>query len=416
VVAVTSGPPDTSTARGLALRALIAIEGPGPAGRANTVVPDLLGGSDLSSRDRAFVTELVYGTVRMQRACDWLIEPHLRRPIDRPVRAALRLGAYQLAFLHTPPHAAVSATVAEVSGPARGLVNAVLRRVAHHVGAGFIWPSDAVRLSYPDWIVERLSEDIGYGVALAVLEEMNRPAAMTIREDGYVQDRASQWAGAAVGAAEGERVAELCAAPGGKATFMAYGPGGPESLAGRPVADRPAIVVACDVDVERSIVVRENADRLGLGNLATVVADGRRPPFRPAGFDRVLVDAPCSGLGVLRRRPDARWRIHAGDVERLAALQRRLVENGLAITKPGGLVVYSVCTLTEAETTGIDGWLASAHPGAEAVPFGELDLDPAWEPAGRGARLLPTAAGTDGMFLLAVRAGPAASVDSGDDA
>lgn len=382
------------TARALALQALLAADSTG-AGRANVVVPELLGGSDLSSRDRAFVTELVYGTVRMQRACDWLIQPHLRRPVDRPVRAALRLGAYQLAFLRTPPHAAVSATVAEVGGPAHGLVNAVLRRVAHHVGAGLTWPSDAVRLSYPDWIVARLSEDLGPDVALDVLEEMNHPARMTARDDGYVQDLASQWAGAAVGGAAGERIIDLCAAPGGKATYMASRRSG------------PALVIAGDVDPTRARVIRENSARLAIDNLATVAADGTRPPFRPGTFDRVLVDAPCSGLGVLRRRPDARWRIQPADIDRLAGLQRRLLSTALTMAKPGGLVVYSVCTLTATETVDMDRWLASTHPEAEAVA---VDLDPAWQPAGRGARLLPPAAGTDGMFLLAVRTGAPGSV------
>ncbi len=154
------------------------------------------------------------------------------------------------------------------------------------------------------------------------------------------------------------------------------------------------------MDAQRALVIAENVTRIGLDNVATVVADACRPPFRPATFDRVLVDAPCSGLGVLRRRPDARWRIQPDDVLRLAQLQRRLLDQALILVRPGGLVVYSVCTLTGAETTGIDEWLASAHPEVEAVAPAVGD---AWEPAGRGARLLPQAAGTDGMFLLALR-------------
>ncbi len=147
-------------------------------------------------------------------------------------------------------------------------------------------------------------------------------------------------------------------------------------------------------------VIAENVSRIGLDNVATVVFDGNRPPFPPSSFDRVLVDAPCSGLGVLRRRPDARWRIKGDDVARLAHLQRRLMEQALALVRPGGLVVYSVCTLTAAETTEIDHWLAGAHPEAEAV---EPVVGGDWDRAGRGARLLPQTAGTDGMFLLALR-------------
>ncbi len=383
--------PPVASARALALRATMELEHTG--GRANLIVPALLAGSGLEERDRAFVTELVYGTTRMRRACDWLVDRHLRRPVEPDVRAALRLGAYQLAFLGTPPHAAVSATVAEVSGPAKGLVNAVLRRVAEHVAAGPpAWPSDAVRLSYPDWVVAELDVALGPDDARAALEQMNAAAQATMRVDGYTQDRASQWAAEAVMAdlAPEERLADLCAAPGGKATWLARG---------RPGAV-PALVVAGDLDDQRAAVVAENVTRMGLDNVATLVFDGTRPPFPSSCFDRVLVDAPCSGLGVLRRRPDARWRIHAGDVPRLADLQRRLLDQALTLVRPGGLVVYSVCTLTLAETSGIDEWLAAAHPEAMAVAPA---VGGAWQPFGRGARLLPQTAGTDGMFVLALR-------------
>jgi 16S rRNA (cytosine967-C5)-methyltransferase len=382
--------PNADTARGLALRALRELEETG--GRANVIVPGLLAGTALAERDRAFVTELVYGTARMRRACDWLVDRHLRRPVEPQVRAALRLGAYQLAMLGTPAHAGVSATVAEVSGPARGLVNAVLRRVAEDVASGLDWPSDAVRLSYPDWVVAELTAALGSDVTMAALQQMNVPAFATLRADGYVQDQASQWAAQAVmaGLVPGERIADLCAAPGGKATWLAHG----------DQTAVPALVVAGDLDSQRAAVIAENVTRIGLDNVATVVLDGLRPPFPPSTFDRVLVDAPCSGLGVLRRRPDARWRIQPDDVARLAGLQRRLLDQALTLVRPGGLVVYSVCTLTEAETTEIDRWAQSVHPEAEAVAPAVGD---AWEGVGRGARLVPQAAGTDGMYLLALR-------------
>lgn len=387
------------SARALALQALDAIDRPGA--RANVVVPDLLGGSGLAERDRAFVTELVYGTLRMQRACDWLIDRHLRRPVEPHVRAALRIGAYQMAMLGTPPHAGVSATVAEVNGPARGLVNAVLRRVAEDTVAGLVWPSEEVRLSYPDWIVAALIASLGPDAAQRAMEEMNRAATVTVRADGYIQDRASQWVADAVlagplagGPAAGERVLDLCAAPGGKATWLASGAGGQSAT--------PSIVVAADMDPVRARVVAGNACQLDVGHVATIVADGARAPFPRSIFDRVLVDAPCSGLGVLRRRPDARWRVRPEDVARLAELQRRLLNEALLLVRPGGLVVYSVCTMTREETTGIDEWLAAAHPSASAVSADSL-VGPDWQPAGRGARLLPQAAGTDGMFMLAVR-------------
>ncbi|MBW3669104.1 MAG: hypothetical protein KY443_07825 [Actinobacteria bacterium] len=352
---------------------------------ANLVVPQLLDDSDLSARDRAFVTELVYGATRMRRGCDWLVDRFVddKRTLDADVRAALRLGAYQLAFLQTPPHAAVSATVSAAPVRARGLVNAVLRKVAGALPVR--WPDPATKLSYPDWVVRRLAADIGIDAAGAALEQMNIAPTVTEREDGYVQDEASQWVAAYVGAQPGARVADLCAAPGGKATAMA--------------SDKPALVVASDVLDHRVGLVQSNVRRLRLGNVAVLQADGRRPPYPPATFDRVLLDAPCSGLGVLRRRPDARWRIEPGDIERLAALQRDLLDAAVDLVKPGGVLVYSVCTLTLAESADIDAWLAAAHPNLVALP-----PPPApWEPLGRGARLLPQTAGTDGMYVLGLR-------------
>jgi 16S rRNA (cytosine967-C5)-methyltransferase len=145
--------------------------------------------------------------------------------------------------------------------------------------------------------------------------------------------------------------------------------------------------------------VAEASRRLGLTSVHTVVADGRAPPVRPGGFDRVLVDAPCSGLGVLRRRPESRWRLQPEDVDRAAVLQRQLLAAAVSTLRPGGLLAYSVCTLSRAETADIDEWLAGEFPplAAEAPP------GPPWRPLGRGALLLPQAAGTDGMYLLLLR-------------
>jgi 16S rRNA (cytosine967-C5)-methyltransferase len=346
----------------------------------------------------------------MRRACDWLIDRRVHRPVDPPVRAALRLGAYQMAFLDTPPHAAVSATVAEVAGPARGFVNAVLRRVAKDVEGGVIWPDEGTRLSYPDWLIDRLRTDLGAEAALGALEQMNQPAAVSRRADGYVQDEASQQVAAALACQPGQRVADLCAAPGGKATYLAYGPEGPTPTR-HPNGTPPSLVVAVDIDPSRAALIAANAGRLALTNVAVVAADGCVPPLPSATFDRVLIDAPCSGLGVLRRRPDARWRIMPGDVPRLATLQRRLLRAGMQLVKPGGLLLYSVCTLTLAETAGIDRWLAGAFPDAQPVMPA---LAPHWERVGRGARLLPQAAGTDGMFLLMLRVGSPALAQPGD--
>lgn len=379
----TPGRTDGTPSRRLAIAALVRIDSGGA--YANLVLPGLLARSGLEGPDRRLATELVYGATRMRRALDHLVDAFLLRPVDGPTRAALRVGAHQLAVLGTPAHAAVSATVGATRGPARRLVNAVLRRLAAQLAAGPPhWPDEATRLSYPDWLVGRLCADLGDERALAALEAMNRVAPADVRPDGYVQDRASQWVADLVGAGPGHRVADLCAAPGGKATALA-GTG--------------AVVIAGDLRPARARAVAENGRRLGLADLHTVVADGRRPPLRPGSCDRVLVDAPCSGLGALRRRPDARWRIEPDAISRLAHLQRQLLDGAALGLRPGGTLVYSVCTLTDEETLGVDRWLADAHPELEAVaPPG-----PPWRAHGRGARLLPQDEGTDGMYTLILR-------------
>jgi 16S rRNA (cytosine967-C5)-methyltransferase len=358
--------------RRVALDALVRIEEQDA--YANLALGAILERSKLDDRDRGFVTELVYGVTRMRRALDFLVDRFALRSLDVPTRNLLRLGAYQLHYLRTPPHAAVSATVGIAPGKTRGLANAILRRVSE---APVTWPDDATRLSYPDWLVERMVADLGTDDALAALEAMDEPPEVTERADGYVQDRASQWVAESVGARPGERVADVCAAPGGKATAL------------------DGTVVASDVSVVRAGLVAGNATRVGRAVHVTA-ADARRPPYRPASFDRVLVDAPCSGIGVLRRRPDARWRVDSAAVERLAELQREVVGAAVGLLRPGGTLVYSVCTLTDRETLGVDRWLADAHPELQAIePLG----DP-WRPHGRGALLLPQAAGTDGMAVF----------------
>jgi len=375
-VSAVAGAPN---ARAVALRALERIEG---GAYANLVVPALLGPSRLPPSDRHLVTELVYGTTRMRRACDWLVDRFLVKPPDRVARAALRLGAYQLEFMRVPPHAAVSQTVAAAPARARPLVNAVLRRLSAcgHPGEAD-WPSDAVRLSYPDWVVESFVHDLGRATGMAALEAMNRAGAVTVRDDGYVQDLASQWVATALAPGAWQTVLDLCAAPGGKATALAGAAG---------------LVAAMDVRPSRVGLIADNARRLALGNVAPLAGDATRPPFSDGCADRVLVDAPCSGLGVLHRRPDARWRVTPKDVSDLAALQRRALDAAAPLVAPGGMLAYSVCTLTAAETTDVDAWLAEAHP--ELRPVGPPPGP--WEPWGRGARVLPGE--TDGMFLVIV--------------
>ena len=344
---------------------------------ANVALPAALARSGLDERDRAFVTELVYGATRRRRALDWALDAFLDTPPPPRVRAALRLGAYQIIELGTPAYAAVSATVDAAPRSHRGLVNAVLRRVAEAGPPD--WPDDATRLSYPDWIVETLTADLGEDAAIGALESMNAPASVHRREDGYVQDLSSQMVIDAMGVQPGDLVADLCAAPGGKATAL---------------AGRGARLIACDSHLGRIGLLKANRASLNAEQVLLLAADGRHLPLRPGCCDAALVDAPCSGLGTLRRRPDARWRVEPSSVARLAELQAGLLDAAVDLVRPGGQLVYSVCTLTAAETLAVAAG-ASADSRLDPLPR----PPGAWLPHGDGAMLLP-GSDHDGMALF----------------
>jgi 16S rRNA (cytosine967-C5)-methyltransferase len=371
----------TETSRSVALAALMRIDHDGA--YANLVLPALLSRSKLSDPDRRFVTELVYGTTRMRRACDALIDRFVVSEPDDATRTLLRLGAYQLVFAGVAPHAAVSATVDLATRKTSGFVNAVLRKVST---VSMIWPNDAVRLSYPDWISERFHGEMSSDDAVAALERMNVPSPVSTRSDGYVQDESSQWVAASVGGQRGDLVLDLCAGPGGKATGLAAS---------------GATVIGADLQPTRAGLVAKNAKRMGY-HLPVVAADGVAPPFLVNSFDRVLLDAPCSGLGALRRRADARWRITSKDVKELAVLQKRLLAASAPLVKPGGVLVYSVCTITAAESTdhGVpEGFDVVGRDGDSGLPA----LGDDWNDFGIGHRVLPHHADTDGMVLIRYR-------------
>ena len=322
----------------------------------------------LDVRDRALAQQIAYGTVQRVRALDHGIEALARRPVaklDPPVRTALRIGAYQLAYLTgVARHAAVNETVELVrsAGLVRAVAftNAVMRRLT--VGlrgllAGL--PDGPLKLSYPDWIADVWERDLGRDQALALMRAQNEPAETVVRLlrgeiDGeptdvpgayrvervddralaggriWPQSRGSQLAGHAVGARPGERTLDVCAAPGGKAT----------QLAGE--------VVAVEKHEGRARELAANAVRLGATNVRVVTADALALPGELRGFDRALVDAPCSGLGVLNSRPDLRWR-----AEPLPDLQLALLRAAAERVRPGGAVVYSVCTVNASENEAV---------------------------------------------------------------
>jgi 16S rRNA (cytosine967-C5)-methyltransferase len=349
-------------------------------------LPAALDDSDLEQRDKAFVTEVVYGTTRMMRACDHIYGQFVNRKLDADVRAVLRMGTYQLVYMKLPPHAAVGETVEVAPKRASGLVNAVLRKVANSAAT---FPDAATELSYPNWIVKLLSEDLGKDSALAALEAMNKPVPTARRKDGYVQDRASQWVSHCVRAQPDDLVLDMCAAPGGKSTALAA---------------TGAQVIAAELHPGRALAIGDLIQELDYEGRVTVVSmDGTQPGLR-AQFDRVLLDAPCSGLGALRRRADARWHIGPEAIGELVQIQRNLLLSAAEMLKPGGELIYSVCTLSNAESSDMDAWLATELPQLEPATLPE-SLGSA---CGRmGERVLPSDHPGDGMacfrYILANR-------------
>ncbi|WP_051217705.1 RsmB/NOP family class I SAM-dependent RNA methyltransferase [Nocardioides insulae] len=432
---------------------------------ANLVLPHVLAAHGLTGRDAAFATELVSGTLRQQGTYDAVLSACLDRPIakvEAKVRDLLRLGCHQLLSMRVPDHAAISATVdlvkVKANAGAGSFANAVLRKVAGRTLPEWIEEvappgrdrhgRAAIAHSHPRWVVDELAAALAGSGSAAELEELlaadnaapkvvlvARPGRASVEElpgestayspfgvvlaagqpgevpavaEGRagVQDEGSQLVALALAQAplEGrdERWLDLCAGPGGKSALLA-------ALAARTGAS----LTANEAQPHRARLVRRNlTDTLAPGGplvpgaTAVVAADGRRPPFPEGAFDRVLVDAPCSGLGALRRRPEARWRRRPSDLEELVPLQRELLTSALALVRPGGLVLYATCSPVLAETAGVvREVLTQQAADAELVPWEHdaLGVPRSDGPMPGTIQLWPHRHGTDAMFLALLR-------------
>ncbi|MEU9750743.1 MULTISPECIES: RsmB/NOP family class I SAM-dependent RNA methyltransferase [Streptomyces] len=459
--------PKKDPVRILAFEALRAVDE--RAAYANLVLPPLLKKAretgDFDTRDAALATELVYGTLRRQGTYDAIISACIDRPlrqVDPPVLDVLALGAHQLLGTRIPTHAAVSASVElarVVLGDGRAkFVNAVLRKISRddldtwveRVAPPYDEDAEdhlAVVHSHPRWVVSALWDALGGGrggiedlleadnerpeVTLVArpgrisaddlldtlgeesglpgrwspyavrLTEGGEPGAIDAVREGLagVQDEGSQLVALALANAPldgtDERWLDGCAGPGGKAALLA-------ALA----AERGAHLLAAEKQPHRARLV-ERALAGNPGPYQVITADGTRPPWRPGVFDRVLVDVPCTGLGALRRRPEARWRRRPEDLEGFAPLQRSLLREALKAVRVGGVVGYATCSphLAETRTVVDDVLKGRGGPAAEAEWVDARPLMPGVSALGDGpdVQLWPHVHGTDAMYLALLR-------------
>ncbi|HEV8144948.1 MAG TPA: transcription antitermination factor NusB [Bryobacteraceae bacterium] len=320
-----------SPARDAAFRVLFKVEGGGYAS-------DLLRRETLETRDAGLAETIVFGCLRYQAQLDWLIAQLAKRPkLDAEVRLALRMGVFQLRYLdRIPPHAAVSESVELVKRAkkesAAGFVNGVLRSVLRKgPRAPITWPDLATELSVPQWMLDRWQRQYGADAAAKIARDaLEEPATPLNPETGRLQDLGAQSVVPLLELETGMTLLDLCAAPGNKAA---------QALAAG------ARVIACDRYEKRLVEVPTDAER--------VVLDASQPlPFGPK-FDRILVDAPCSGTGTLARNPEIKWRLRPTDLARFEELQRRILKNALASLAPGGRLVYATCSLESEENEKI---------------------------------------------------------------
>lgn len=440
------------SARELALKVVRAVEDEGA--YANLAMNKVLEKYQPEKLDRAFATELAYGTLRTLNTLDWVLSQFVKKPLTSQtsiVRNILRISVYQLMFMdRVPPSAACNegTEMARRHGHAGVVkfVNGVLRSVARRVNElKFPELEDnpvehiTLRYSHPAWMVERWLKEFGQEETIALCQANNGAAPNTVRcntlktgrkelaerlrEEGLdvtetryapeglhiegflslgsmasfreglfqVQDESSMLAGRALSPEPGARVIDSCSAPGGKTTHLAQ------------LMDNRGLILAADIHPHKLALIKENCRRLGINIVEEITGDARELPEElHNSADFVLADAPCSGLGVLRRRPDARWRKVPGQLPAIVELQARILEGAARCLKAGGVLVYSTCTITHEENLGQVENFLSGHPEfspQDLTPLlpKELDHD---NTMSRGyLQILPQRHGMDGFFI-----------------
>ena len=444
------------SARELALKVLKAVEEEGA--YANLALNRILEKYRPGKLDRAFATELSYGALRSLNTLDWVLAQFIKQPLSSQtstVRNILRLGVYQLMFMdRVPPSAACNegAEMARKHGHAGTVkfVNGVLRNVSRRFKEiQFPGLEDnpvehiSLRYSHPAWMVKRWLEEFGPMDTIALCRANNEPApntvrtntlkttrpelaerlqreGLTVRETAYapeglniegffslgslaafkeglfqVQDESSMLAGRALAPAPGSTVIDACSAPGGKTTHLAQ------------LMENRGEILAVDIHPHKLALITENCTRLGINIIEGLTGDARELPeklYNRADF--LLVDAPCSGLGVLRRRPDARWRKEPGQLPAIVKLQAEILDGASRCVKEGGVMVYSTCTITREENWGqVEDFLAR-HPEFEPEDLTSLlpsEMDFEGTLARGYLQILPHRHGMDGFFIARMR-------------
>ncbi len=372
----------------------------------------------LSSADRALLQALLFGVLRHRRVLDHWIGKLRHGKLDADTRDILRVGLCQILILNIPDHAAVNETVEAGKTSVRPLINAVLRKAISSRKRLMEELDDmppAVLHSHPDWLYNRFRKSFGKETAIAIMEWDNQPAETFFRlnplaaapeeipgepldhapgyfeltgklptqllAEGklYIQDPATRHSVELLNPQPGEKILDACAAPGGKAFLIAAALGGGAGL------------TCTDSNEKRLPRLEENLSRLHIQADEISVHDWRKPaPERFHGaFDAILLDVPCSNTGVIRRRVDVRWRLQPSDIDDLAVIQTEILNNALPCLKPGGRIVYSTCSIEDAENTDLVKAFAVTHG---------LKL-------GKTVRILPTEHGTDGAFAAVLRGG-----------